>query len=174
MVGRQGGSQGDGAKQVGTDETLVRRIFRWSLIFKAADSVVEIVSGAVVYFVSDRTILSVAGALTRHELAENPQDPIANFLMHSAETLAVNHRSVAAAYLISHGAIKLFLVTMVLRDKAWAYPAFMVALVLLIAYQCFQLWHSFSPWLAALTIFDVVVLWLTVHEYRDHRAMRAG
>ena len=153
-------------------ESVLRRVFRFSLYFKAADSALEIVGGMVFYLVSDATILKVARVLTRPELARNPDDPVAAFLMRTAESLAVSHRSVGAVYLLSHGIIKLFLVAMVLRDKAWAYPAFMVALSILIAYQSFQLWHAFAPWLFALTVFDVVVLWLTTHEYRYHRAGR--
>jgi uncharacterized membrane protein len=45
----------------------------------------------------------------------------------------------------------------------------MLALGLLIAYQSYQLSLGFSPWLAVLTVLDVVVLWLTWHEFRLQR-----
>ena len=52
----------------------------------------------------------------------------------------MSRKEAAAIYLISHGAIKLFLVIMVLRERvAWAYPVFMIALMLLIAYQSYQI-----------------------------------
>ncbi len=59
---------------------------------------------------------------------------------------------------------------MVLRERSWAYPAFMIALALLITYQSYQLALAFSPWLAALTLFDFAILWMTWHEYRFHRS----
>ena len=94
-------------------------------------------------------------------------------VMHSAQALSVSQKAAAAIYLISHGAIKLFLVIMVLRDRAaWAYPAFMIALVLLIAYQSYQIALAFSLWLAVLTVFDAAVLVLTWHEYKLHRRVK--
>ena len=96
-------------------------------------------------------------------------------IMHSAEALSVPQKTAAAIYLISHGAIKLFLVIMVLRDKAaWAYPAFMIALALLIAYQSYQIALAFSLWMTVLTVFDAAVLVLTWHEYKLHRRVKEG
>ena len=126
--------------------------------------------GVVLYFVSNATILGLVRWLTHAELIEDPRDFLANLLVHSAQALSVPQKSAAALYLFSHGAIKLFLVVMVLRDRAaWAYPAFMIALVLLIAYQSYQIAFTFSPWLTVLTVFDAAVLVLTWHEYKLHR-----
>jgi len=62
--------------------------------------------------------------------------------------------------------VKLFLIVAVLRNKPWAYPAFMTALGLLIFYQSYKLLHVFSLGLTALTILDGIVLVLAWHEYR--------
>lgn len=63
------------------------------------------------------------------------------------------------------------LVVAVYRDHKWAYPGLMVALVGLIIYQC---WHmvavSFGLGMLALTVFDLVVLWLTWAEYQRKKA----
>lgn len=155
-------------------EVTIRRVFRWSLILKAIDSAIETVAGVALYFVSHSAIVGFVRWLTHTELIEDPRDFLANWLMHSAEALSVPKKSAAAVYLISHGAIKLFLVVMVLRDKNWAYPLFMAALALLIAYQCYQIALAFSLWLAALTVFDAVVLVLTWHEWTLHRRVRVA
>ncbi len=154
-------------------EIAIRRIFRWSLILKAIDSAIEMAAGAALYFVSYSAIVGFVHWLTRTELTEDPRDFLANWLMHSAEAFSVSRKDAAAVYLFSHGAIKLFLVIMVLREKDWAYPVFMAALVLLIAYQCYQIALVFSLWLAVLTVFDAVVLVLTWHEYGLHRRVKA-
>jgi uncharacterized membrane protein len=151
-------------------EAAIRRIFRVSLLLKAVDSVLEIVGGALLYIATNAEILWLARLATRSELSEDPNDFVANFILRSAQSLSIDQKSAASIYLLSHGAIKLFLVVMVLRERSWAYPAFMVALVLLIAYQSYQLSIGLSIWLVALTIFDVVVLWLTWHEYRLQRS----
>jgi uncharacterized membrane protein len=151
-------------------EHTIRYVFRVSLLLKAAHSILELVSGAALYAVSNAALFQFARVLTRHELLEDPDDVIANFLLRSAETFSINQKSAASIYLISHGAVKLFLVVMVLRERWWAYPLFMAALALLISYQSYQLTLGFSLWLAALTVLDVIVLWLTLYEYRFHRA----
>jgi uncharacterized membrane protein len=151
-------------------ELAIRRIFRVSLLLKAAHSVLELVGGVALYVASNDAILRLTRLVTSNELLEDPNDLVANFLLKTAESLSLDQKSAASIYLFSHGAIKLFLVVMVLRDRPWAYPLFMIALVFLIAYQSYQLTLGFSPWLAVLTAFDVVVLWLTWHEYRLNRA----
>ena len=154
-------------------EITIRRVFRWSLILKAIDSAIEMAAGVALYYLSQSFIMGFVRWLTRTELLEDPRDFIANWLMHSAEALSVSRKDAAAVYLLSHGAIKLFLVVMVLREKDWAYPLFMAALVLLIAYQSYQITFAFSPWMAVLTVFDAVVLVLTWHEYRLHLRVKA-
>ena len=150
-------------------EARIRRLFRLGLFLKAADSIAELVGSVVVHLVSNESIVQLARALTRRELLEDPNDVVANFLLHSAEAFSIDQQSAASIFLFTHGAVKLFLVVMVLQNRRWAYPVFMVALVLLITYQCYQLSLVFSLWLAALTVLDVVVLWLTWHEYRLQR-----
>ena len=161
-------------KRAAAEENIVRRIFRISLILKAIDSAIELLAGAALYLISGTAIMGWVHWLTRRELLEDPRDFIANFLVHSAESLSVGHKTMASLYLASHGAIKLFLVIMVLREKWWAYPVFIAALALLIGYQSYQLTYGFSLWLAALTVLDLVVLVLTWHEWQLHRRTLAA
>jgi len=155
-------------------EATIRRVFYWSLILKAIDSVFEMAGGVVLYLIPSGLIVALVNWLTRAELLEDPRDFIANFIMHSAQAFSVPQKKAAAIYLASHGAIKLFLVIMVLRDRAaWAYPAFMIALVILIVYQTYQIALTFSLWLTVLTVFDAAVLVLTWHEYGLHRKIKA-
>jgi uncharacterized membrane protein len=91
---------------------------------------------------------------------------IANYILSSARSLSIDQKSAAALFLLSHGIVKLFLIVAVLRNKPWAYPAFMTALGLLISYQSYKLLHVFSLGLTALTILDGIVLVLAWHEYR--------
>ena len=167
-------SQQAGHGQLSPREATIRRVFRWSLILKAIDSAVEVAGGLALYFIANTTIIAIADWLTRGELVEDPRDFLANWLMHSAEAFSMTEKKAAAVYLFSHGAIKLFLVIMVLRDRAWAYPLFMIALAILIAYQTYQITFAFSVWLVVLTVFDVVVLALTWHEWKLHQKVRAA
>jgi len=77
-----------------------------------------------------------------------------------------------AAYLISHGVVKIVLVTALLRNKLWAYPWMIAFLLAFIAYQVYRMTFAFSIGLLALTVFDVFVTWLTYLEYGKQRARR--
>ena len=153
-------------------EETIHLVFYWSLILKAIDSVFEMAGGVVLYLIPSGLIVAIANWMTRAELLEDPRDFLANMIMHSAHALSVPQKTAAALYLLSHGAIKLFLVIMVLRDKDWAYPAFMIALALLIAYQTYQITLTLSLWMIVLTVFDAVVLVLTWHEYKLHKRVK--
>jgi uncharacterized membrane protein len=164
---------GRGCEQNSPDrQGAVWRLFRYSLYLKAALSVAELVSGAALYAFAGEIPKLLARALGRHELLGHPGDAVARFLSQTAQSISTDAHSTAALYLFSHGAVKLFLVIMVLRERLWAYPVFMAALVLLISYQTYQMTLGFSIWLAMLTALDLVVLTLTWREYGVIRASR--
>lgn len=152
-------------------EALLRRVFRISLVLKAAHSVLELIAGVALYTAPGDAILRAARALTRHELLEHPDDLVARTLLRAAESLAIEQKAVATVYLISHGIAEVVLVVLILRNRIWAYPLYMVALGSLIIYQCYQLTLSFWPLLALLTLWDVVVVYLTWHEFRVQRSV---
>jgi uncharacterized membrane protein len=154
------------AQRFSRREARVHRVFQISLLLKAAHSLVEIIGGTLLAVVSQQAILRIANLLTQDELFEDPRDVIANYILSSARSLSIDQKSAAAFFLLSHGIVKLFLTVAVLRNKPWAYPAFMLALGLLISYQSYRLMHVFSLGLTAVTILDGIVLVLTWHEYR--------
>jgi uncharacterized membrane protein len=151
-------------------EARLHRVFQISLILKGLHSVLEIIGGTLLAVVSQEHILRIANLLTQEELLKDPDDRLAQYVLRAAHDLSTNAKAFAAFYLLSHGIIKLFLIIEILRNKRWAYPAFMVALGALIAYQSYKLLHGLSLGLAALTVLDAVVLVLTWHEYRLVRA----
>jgi uncharacterized membrane protein len=59
----------------------------------------------------------VARALTQHELSEDPHDFLAAHLLHAAGGLTGSALRFGAAYLLSHGLVKIVLVAAVLRNK---------------------------------------------------------
>jgi uncharacterized membrane protein len=146
------------------------RTFKIGLALKAADGVLEIIGGILLLFVSPATIQHFVRALTAHELSEDPHDVIANHLLRSVTQLDKSATLFASVYLLSHGVAKVVLVVFVLRGKLWAYPWLMVLLVVFIVYQLYRIiFVKFSFGLAALTIFDAFLVWLTWREYEARR-----
>jgi uncharacterized membrane protein len=105
-------------------------------------------------------------SITNPELAEDPRDPVATFLRHSALQWGSGTQHFAAAYLILHGAIKILLVAALLRRKMWSYPVSIWVLAAFIVYQVYRYTLTHSIWLVLLTALDVTVVILIWHEYR--------
>ncbi len=148
------------------------RTFRVSLILKGLDGILELIGGLLALFISPTQLSVIVRALTQHELSEDPNDFIANYLIHFANGLSVSASVFAAVYLLLHGAAKIVLVLAVLRDKLWAFPWMIAFLLVFIIYQVYEITISFSIALLLLTLFDLFVTWLTIVEYRKRRSNR--
>jgi uncharacterized membrane protein len=64
------------------------------------------------------------------------------------------------------------LVTALLLNKLWAYPWMIVVLVIFIGYQLYRIALSPSAGLIALTVFDLIIVALTLREYRQQLRRR--
>ena len=148
------------------------RIFVISLILKGIDGVLELIGGVLLLVIPADKIGTFAQLITQHELAEDPDDLIANAIRHAAGGLSASATLFGAIYLLLHGIVKVVLVWAVLRNQLWAYPWMIGFLLVFIGFQCYQLVVGFSWGLLALTVFDAFVVWLTWREYGFHRAAR--
>jgi uncharacterized membrane protein len=153
---------------------LLDRAFAIGIILKGIDGVLEVLGGVLLLVVRPTIIDQVTRALTQHELSEDPHDFLATHLLHAAGSLTGSSLQFGAAYLLLHGVVKIVLVTALLRDKIWAYPWMIAFLIAFIVYQIYRMTFAFSIGLLGLTVFDVVVVWLTLREYGKQRAMRGA
>jgi len=152
---------------------LLDRTFAVGIILKGLDGVLEVVGGLLLLTVSPSAIDSLSRFLTQHELSEDPHDFLATHLLHAAGSLSSSSVRFGAAYLLSHGVVKIVLVTALLRNKIWACPWMIAFLIAFIAYQAYRMTFAFSVGLLALTIFDLFIVWLTYREYGKQRALRS-
>jgi uncharacterized membrane protein len=149
------------------------RTFKIGLLLKAADGVLEIAGGIALLFLTPADIQHFVRALTAHELSQDRHDFLANHLVHSTVHLTKGTTLFGAVYLLSHGIAKVVLVVLVLRDKLWAYPWLIALLSAFIVYQLYRIIVvHFSFGLAALTIFDAFLVWLTWREYEAKKAIK--
>ncbi len=145
---------------------LRERLFRIGVSLKGLDAALEIAAGAGLFFVSPASILRVVAFLTQDELAEDPRDLVANYLLHAAKHFSLRSEYFMALYLLSHGVIKLGLVGALLKNKLWAYPLAVVVFGAFIVYQLYRFTFTHAVGLIALSLFDAVVIWLVWLEYR--------
>ena len=134
---------------------------------KGAAGVVETIGGVLVLFVTQKVLDSMVLFLTAPELAEDPDDQIANYLHTTVQQFSQDTKVFASVYLIIHGLIKLFLVAGLLWDRMWAYPLSLWFIGAFIVYQCYRFAHTHSIWLVVLAAFDLIVAFLIWREYQS-------
>jgi uncharacterized membrane protein len=156
------------------NEHRIHQIFELSVLLKGAHAVIECIGGLALALMPPGTIAALVNTWTQDELVEEPNDLVASHLLAWAQDLSVATQHFYAFYLLSHGVVKVLLVIGLLRGKLWSYPASLVALVLFIAYQIYRFSYTHSPGLIALTLFDLVMLWLIWHEWRVVRLHRTA
>jgi uncharacterized membrane protein len=147
-------------------DQLVTGVFDVGVVLKGIDGVLEILGGLLLLVVPLSTIRHFLIWATGKELGEDPKDFIATHLVHLANHLSVSGYRLTIAYLLVHGFVKVFLVYMLLKRRLWAYPTAIVIFVAFGVYQTYQFTLSHSVLLLALTVLDVMVIILTVWEYR--------
>ena len=140
--------------------------FRVSVSLKGLDAALEIVGGVALLAVSPTFILRAIAFLTQNELAEDPRDLVANYVLTAAEHLSIGTEHFVAYYLFSDGVIKLALVAALLQRRLWAYPLAVIVFVAFIVYQIYRFTFTHSVGLVVLSVFDLFVIWLVWLEYR--------
>jgi uncharacterized membrane protein len=123
-------------------EKNVHVAFEISLALKGVFALAEIGAGIFAYFTTTQFLLDLVHIITRAELMEDPRDFVANYLSHAAQDLSVSSQHFAAFYLLSHGAIKLWLIIGLWRKKPGYYPAAIAVFSFFILYQLYR--YSFS------------------------------
>jgi uncharacterized membrane protein len=152
-------------------EEKIHLAFEISLLLKALFALGQIIGGIVALFVTKDFLLKTVSVLTQEELAEDPRDLIANYLLHSAQNLSIGTQLFVALYLLGHGSIKLWLIIGLLRQKLWYYPTAILVFGLFIVYQLYRFNFTHSVWLLLITLVDVIVIALTWHEYKYLRRL---
>ena len=147
-------------------EKRIHQIFAVSVSLKGLHAVFEIASGIGLYLTSTATILGWIDRFTADQLSHDPDDWVATHLYRFGQTFSVAQHDFFAFYLLSHGVVKLVLVYGLLKEKLWAYPASFVVFSAFIAYQLYRYSFTHEISLIFLTIFDLFVIALAVHEYR--------
>jgi uncharacterized membrane protein len=139
-------------------EKRIHQLFVAGVLAKGVHAVAEVAGGLALYLLSADTIARWLDRIDRNDAL--------------ARHFPASEQHFYAFYLLSHGLLKSVIVAGLLREKLWAYPASFLVFGLFIAYQLYRYSFTHDPALIALSIFDLVVIALAVHEYRLLRKHR--
>ena len=157
-----------------TKEKNIHGVFEISVVLKGIYSMLEIIGGIFAFFVTKAFIISTVLMYTQEELTEDPKDFIAHYLITVANNLSVGTKYFVAFFLLIHGIIKLILIVGLLKKKMWSYPSSILVFSLFIIYQSYKFYLSHSVGLILLTVLDVLIILLTIHEYRYMKSNLLG
>jgi uncharacterized membrane protein len=133
-------------------ERRIHQVFVVSVLAKGAHAIIEIAGGFTLYLFSADAIARWLDEIDRHDWL--------------ARHFPASEQHFYAFYLLSHGLVKSVIVFGLLREKMWAYPASFAVFGAFIAYQLYRYSWTHDLALIALSVFDLFVIYLAVHEYR--------
>lgn len=155
-------------------KTLLHDSFRAAITLKGVDGLLEMAGGVLLWFVKPEFLTRGVRRLLLHELSKNPHDYIATHLLHSTMKLAAADPAFASIYLVTHGLIKALLVIALWFDKIWAYPLTIFVFGAFAVYQTYRFVITHSTFMAILTVFDVLIIYLTWMEFREQKRRRSA
>ncbi len=144
-------------------------VFWIGIIFKAIDGLLEITGGLVLLVVSSEALRGLAYVLVEPELAQDPNDWLANHLLIWIFHLSTDSRVFAIAYLLVHGIIKMAIVGAIWFSQLWAYWLAGIVFSLFVIYQVVNFFMTYSMMMIFLTIVDLVIIALLPPEHRRLR-----
>jgi uncharacterized membrane protein len=145
-------------------ENEIRKVFVISLLVKALISVVEVSAGVALFFT--RNLDELATKFLGSEMFDDVSALHIAKIAHFAAGLSDKVQMFIALYLFSRGLVKVVLIWGMLKNKLWAYPFAIAVIIFFMFFQVKEYIHHHSTVLAVVTIFDVFVLALIIHEYR--------
>jgi uncharacterized membrane protein len=148
---------------------LRHKLFHIGIILKGIDGGLEIIGGILILMISPRTVNRVVHVLVQHELSEDPNDIVANYLIHVARGFSISNQLFGFVYLLSHGVVKILLVHSLWKRRLWSYPVAIVFFASFGIYQTYRYYLDPSFGWVLLTILDVFIISLTWLEYVAQR-----
>jgi uncharacterized membrane protein len=147
------------------NERRIHQVFLLSVLLKGAHAAIECAGGLALALVTTSTIADLVNRFSQEELIEDPKDIVATYLLGWAQSFSVASKQFYAFYLLSHGVVKLLLVVGLLRGKLWSYRASLWVFGIFILYQLYRFSYTHEIGLIALSVLDIVVMFLIWHEY---------
>ncbi len=154
-------------------QKLFHILFRVGVVLKGIDAVLETIGGVILLLVPPDDISQFIVKITQYQLMQNPHPLLEKAVQKSIEVTTDSHVW-AGLFLLSHGLVKLLIVTGMILKKLWAYRVGLLVFVGLVIYQSAHILKTHSVGLLILTAFDIVFILLAYREYRQLKQKQAA
>lgn len=143
---------------------LVHYAFRFSLILKGLFAFSETLAGLMLVYFTPSRVRDLVNLFLTSDFGQQYMHFWHEYIIDFGLNYTIGTQLFAIFYLISHGVAKFIVVVLLWQERIWAYPLSIAMLCGFIAYQMARWTHTHSVLLMGLTIFDVVMIALTLLE----------
>lgn len=148
-------------------ERRLHTLFIVIVVWRGIYGAFEILLGCALLFTT--SLANLAHTLVQGELMEDPTDVVAVYLNHAITGVLTGGLRFVTLYLLSYGAVKVFLMFALLKNKLWAYPISIALFSTFLLYQLYRIGVTHSVALMIVTIIDILALAFIAHEYYHAR-----
>lgn len=145
-------------------------LFEYSILLKALFAMFEVVSGLLLRLIPFDAITRFMLMITPDDGADGMPGFFDRHLSMWEHHISMSSLHYAGLYLLSHGAIKLLLITGLWKKTLWMYPLSIVVFMLFIVYQMHHFLITGAWGMVVLSIFDTFVIYLIGREYSHLKA----
>jgi uncharacterized membrane protein len=153
-------------------QKLFHIVFRIGVVLKGIDAALETIGGMIFLVVPAGDISQFIVKITQYQLMQNPHRLFERAVEKSIEVTNSVHLW-AGLFLLSHGLVKLLIVTGMILKKLWAYRLGLLVFIGLVIYQIAHVLKTHSAGLLILTVVDVIFILLAWREYRQLKQKQA-
>lgn len=146
------------------------QIFVVTLAAKAVLGAVQLLTAFAIYFGFAERLPALAQWLFKAELAEDPNDFLATYIVSLIGISPVSDLTFYTVYFSAHGALHIAVVVALLYGASWAHHAAIIVLWAFVAYQMFEWTRIGGTALLILTAIDLLVIYITLREHRRKTA----
>ncbi|MBI4090435.1 MAG: DUF2127 domain-containing protein [Candidatus Komeilibacteria bacterium] len=148
---------------------ILHRLFRIGVIGKGIHGLIELSGAILLYITSNTTILNIAESLTKGELAEDPNDILANLFLQTTSHVSQQGKDFAALYLFVAAVVNITLSIGLLMNRRRMFPIAIGIVGVFALYEIYLFVRTASPYLPVLILYDCVIIWLVYAEYKRGR-----
>jgi uncharacterized membrane protein len=152
--------------------TMLDRTFHAGITLKGLGGLMETIGGILLWFIPPASMSKTVQFLFLQELVRNPDGFFTSQVLKLSSRLASADPTFASLYLLSHGITKVVLVICLWMNKLWAYPLTIFVFAAFCVYQVHLYTRTHSITLVLLTIFDLILIYLTWREYLEQKQIR--
>lgn len=141
--------------------------FHIGLLLKGLFDIGEVLSGILLVFITPERMSKLISLISKNELLEDPTDLVMNYLVSFSHVFSISMQHFTSFYLLSHGAVKILILILLWKKMLWAYPISCLMFMVFIVIQMQRFIQTYSIMLLVLTLIDIVMIILTIFEYRN-------